>query len=889
MKPALVSEEKQESPILIVDKIGVIGEELAKNLEKEALVVLVTRKENSVLTNTVYIPFKEKFPKIPDNTYSHIIVIDDNDSATREALPSFIKKADNDKSHFLLVVELSEEKEKSANYVIENYSKSKVVVYGTIFSKAPLFNTILNKLIYQAEHTGRLEVPGDGMKNIYPVLFEDLISGILEALFGTDRESKIYYLLPKKPYTLLTFAHMIQKIIPGVGIDFVKKEDNEKELKPKEGKYIFGENYDIEQRIRNLNLEERSEKDIKTVEYKPNIFKEKREKSKIAFYFLSFLFFLILLPLLSTAVFSFFGAQALNIAKKNLEKGDSKNAVIAAESASIFFKYATKTGASLVKEAEMIGQKKVADNFLLQIKRGEGVSKTALSLSSAASSFKDVYYGSSKDKKKDINDAINSLRQSIIFVQKEKTQGDDFLGVLKNGDPIISFASATLDIWPEIMGLDKKKTYLVLFQNSMELRPGGGFIGSYGILTIDKGKILDFSIHDVYDADGQLKTKIEPPLVVRRYMKNKNLFLRDSNYSPDFPEDAAKAAFLLNIETSQKVNGVIGVDLYFIKSLLSGIGPIKVSDYNETVDENNFFTITESHVEKDFFPGSTQKKDFLRALFNSIQNQINNNKEISYLLLTKSIFESLEKKHLLLVFDKPSVQNIFSVNNWSSSLWDGREDSSSVINDFLGVSEANVGGNKANYFINKSTSYDVKVHDNGKITSKLKITYKNSSDGSWPGGDYKNYLTLIFPLGSKIDSIKIDSKDQTVTNAVIEPLIYESSHFLPPEGIEVEKKDDYKKTMYSFFVNIPKEKTKTIEVGYTNPKTISFVWPDFTYNLRLYKQPGVDDYNYSFSLKYPDKFEVVDQSNNFLKGNSGLSSSFKLEKDLNYFVKLGKK
>jgi len=65
----------------------------------------------------------------------------------------------------------------------------------------------------------------------------------------------------------------------------------------------------------------------------------------------------------------------------------------------------------------------------------------------------------------------------------------------------------------------------------MELRPGGGFIGSYGILTMDKGKVSDFKIHDVYDADGKLKASIEPQFPVRRYLKLPHLFLRDSNFS----------------------------------------------------------------------------------------------------------------------------------------------------------------------------------------------------------------------------------------------------------------------------------------------------------------------------------------------------------------------
>ncbi|MFH1186654.1 MAG: DUF4012 domain-containing protein [Candidatus Levyibacteriota bacterium] len=889
MKPALVTEEKEESPILIVDKVGLIGKKLSEHLEKGTLVVFVSKEEPTLSKNTVHVPFAEKFPKIPDNNYSHIIVIDDNDKATREALPSFIKKAEADKSIFLFAVSLSDMDEKTISYILDSYSQARVVIYGEIFCKEPFFNTAISKLIYQAEHMGRIEVPGDGMKNIYPVLYEDVILGILEALFGTDKESKTYYLLSKKPLTLLTFAHLVQRVVPGVGIDFVKKEKETTEIKPKKGKYIFGENYDIEQRIKNLELEEWPESNLKENKAKPEVFKAKNKKSRILFSLLFSLLFLLLLPLLSTLMFSLLGAQSLDIAKKNIEKGDSKNAIVAAESASMLFKYASKTMVPLTMELKLIGQQVHAENFLLQIKKGEGVSQTAASLAKAASSFKDVYYGSSKEQGKDFNEAISNLRESIIFVQKEKAKGDDFLGVLKNSSSMISFASATIDIWPEIMGINGKKVYLMLFQNNMELRPGGGFIGSYGLVTIDKGRVVDFVIHDVYDADGQLKAKIEPPLAIRRYLKNNSLFLRDSNFSPDFTENAARAAYFLNLETDQKVNGVIGVDLFFVKSLLENIGPVEVPEYNEKVDAKNFFYLTESHVEKDFFPGSTQKKDFLRSLFNAIEKSISNKKQISYLNLSKSIFESLDQKHLLLVFDQPEVQNIFTINNWSSSLWDGRNEGPSMINDFLGISEANIGGNKANYFVKKNVSYNVSIKKDGEIVSELEIIYKNTSDGSWPGGDYKNYLTIIVPKDSKLDSIQIDDKEQTLVDAVTEPLLYEATHFIPPKGLEIEETEEKGKTKYGFFVNIPKGELKKIKISYINPKQMSFVWPDFIYSLRLYKQPGEDNNPYTFSLKYPEEFEVVDESSEFSKGSTGISSSFKLEKDLDYFVKLGKK
>src|SRR5258706_15817855 len=62
-----------------------------------------------------------------------------------------------------------------------------------------------------------------------------------------------------------------------------------------------------------------------------------------------------------------------------------------------------------------------------------------------------------------------------------------------------------IKIAPDLLGMKNKKTYLLLFQNNAELRPGGGFIGSYGLAVINKGKLQQLTIHNTYDADGQLK------------------------------------------------------------------------------------------------------------------------------------------------------------------------------------------------------------------------------------------------------------------------------------------------------------------------------------------------------------------------------------------------
>src|SRR4030043_2137878 len=45
------------------------------------------------------------------------------------------------------------------------------------------------------------------------------------------------------------------------------------------------------------------------------------------------------------------------------------------------------------------------------------------------------------------------------------------------------------DIYDKMGGFTRDRTFLVLFQNDMELRPGGGFIGSFGIGNTKNGQI----------------------------------------------------------------------------------------------------------------------------------------------------------------------------------------------------------------------------------------------------------------------------------------------------------------------------------------------------------------------------------------------------------------
>ncbi|MBI3887467.1 DUF4012 domain-containing protein, partial [Candidatus Microgenomates bacterium] len=168
-----------------------------------------------------------------------------------------------------------------------------------------------------------------------------------------------------------------------------------------------------------------------------------------------------------------------------------------------------------------------------------------------------------------------------------------------------------LVVLPEIFPKTGKRTYLLVFQNSAELRPSGGFIGSYGLLNIDNGKLSSWEIQDVYTADGQLKGYVPPPDELLHFFNQQSWYLRDSNWSPDFPLTAKRIIWFFEKETGQQVDGVIAVNLGAAQKIIKAIGPLNLTDLNQTVSGEDFFQKAEYSSEINFFAGSTQKKDFL--------------------------------------------------------------------------------------------------------------------------------------------------------------------------------------------------------------------------------------------------------------------------------------
>ncbi len=323
---------------------------------------------------------------------------------------------------------------------------------------------------------------------------------------------------------------------------------------------------------------------------------------------------------------------------------------------------------------------------------------------------------------------------------------------------------------------------------------------------------------------------------------------------------------------------------------LTPIGPVTIPDYHETVTADNFYLLTQNHAEKDFFPGSTQKKDFLRALLSTMQQKMVEKGAINYQALIGKIGESIVGKHLLFVFSDAAVQQLFAVNNLSGSLLDNRERGINTYLDFFAVVDANVGANKINYYMNRSIDQKVRMDEQGTFQTTATLIYTNTSAKDSPfGGDYRDYVRFVLPPNAALRELRIDNQIQPTIDAVTDPTVFTGKNFLPPKELEIDSASEEGKDSIGFLLTVPIGTTKKVAFVYDSVRAIDISKSAFLYDLWLFKQPGSQDDLYTFSFAYPPSYRLVHSDSVLSDVGGKLVYSSPLSQDIDLRAEFGKK
>ena len=410
----------------------------------------------------------------------------------------------------------------------------------------------------------------------------------------------------------------------------------------------------------------------------------------------------------------------------------------------------------------------------------------------------------------------------------QKMAGGIFSLNLNNDEENITFWKA----FSEIAGFKEEKNYLILFQNNLELRPSGGYLGNFGILKIKNGKVKNFGIHNTNIFDGFGKERTDPPMPIKKYLGVDNWQMRDSNWSPDFAIAAQKAESFYHLQGGQEnFDAVIGINASVLPVLIKDYtGPIYLKEFNKNFNYENALYDLEYEVEKGYvqrgFSVGERKKMF-KVLVKNVVGELAQGGFFEKAELKDILINELNKKNIQLFFKNQKIQKWVEKNNWG-----GRIKKTKPNKDYLMLVEANLGAKKSNYFIEREVEYFVDYSKKRPVVS-LKIKYIHSNPNKdWFNDDYRAYLRVYTPKGSwLLESSGVN--DETM--------------FL----------DEFNKTVFGNWIKVPAGSRKIVEFNYLLPEKLSKQnkEDDLDYELIIQKQSGMDnelDINFFLKTKKGD-------------------------------------
>jgi len=430
------------------------------------------------------------------------------------------------------------------------------------------------------------------------------------------------------------------------------------------------------------------------------------------------------------------------------------------------------------------------------------------------------------------------------------------------------------DLILKTLGHDYKKRYLLLFQNNNEIRPTGGFIGSFAIVDIDRGNIEKINIPGggPYDLKAGLRVNVQAPKPLR--IINPRWEFQDANWFPDLPTSAEKIMWLYEKSGGPSVDGLILINATFLQDILKIIGPIELPEHGKIITYKNFFDEVQSSVENEYDKEINKPKQIIADLTPQIINQLLNSDQQQFIEIIDLIFSNLNEKNIQLYFSDYSLEKLVLKYNWGGQIKQNNK-------DYLAVVSTNIAGEKTDAKIKQLASLQVDIQNDGSVNNTLSITKTHTGQigQDFYGVPNLDYLRVYVPEGS-----------QLISATGFDPLPEELFSLLDPEKydqddtlaiIEDSKTIDAKtqteiyiessKTVFANWIKVNPGETKTVSLKYKLP-----------FNLDLRQQDQSHDYidilKKEFNLESEENLESYSL---FWQKQSG-KENFKINTQINF-------
>lgn len=400
---------------------------------------------------------------------------------------------------------------------------------------------------------------------------------------------------------------------------------------------------------------------------------------------------------------------------------------------------------------------------------------------------------------------------------------------------------------------DQTKEFLVAFQNHDELRPTGGFIGTFMLVKFDRGvfKVLDAPVTGPFDLTAQIPHTSLPPqplLSIAPYWT-----FHDANWFLDVP---TSSEFLMDFYAQArgfKPDGIVYLTPGLVESLLQLTGPIRPDGYGIDITADNFLRATEQQVEFNYDKALNNPKAFLIDLVPALLQALTKLDPTEGLLAAGVTIQHADQADLLFFSRDPATQKNIVDIGWSGRLLPASD-------DYLATITSNLGGGKTDRVIDESVDVIVTPQSQGLLhTVSITRHHGGVVGNQLTGANNRSFLRVYAPENAQFIDVTGNSPAgdffqpaEPGAKPTPELLTAEGNVLLDQTGSVRITGESGRKTFGAWSLLQPGQ-TQTVIFRYTTPNTDNGRW-----SLVWQKQPGVPQRSWHVTYKPGGNNKVVE-------------------------------
>lgn len=317
---------------------------------------------------------------------------------------------------------------------------------------------------------------------------------------------------------------------------------------------------------------------------------------------------------------------------------------------------------------------------------------------------------------------------------------------------------------PALLGVDRPRTYLVALESNAEMRATGGFVGQFAIVRAAGGKVRVLRL----GTNSELVTPARPGVELlpgtEALTLTDNPMWVNTNLSPHGPDVGALWLYAWRVQTGQRLDGVIGIDITTAARLAAAAGgTIAKPDGTVLASASAIADYAQNGVYFDFdgpdMAGDPRKSYQLAVLRDLLAHASASILNVDSLV--RVLPDAISERRVLLRFAAPALQARIAASPVAQSVVDGDLDA-------VRVTWNNWAGNKFDFYMRVTASG--RCLDGGAALT-LRVRSTAEAGRTYPAyigqrldtpserrASVRDQFLLVLPAGAEVRGLTVDGR-----------------------------------------------------------------------------------------------------------------------------------